>query len=144
MRNRTIVPCIATVSMVEDANDFETARSTEAGHASWSGGSLRCMAKRTEKRLAAAFKQGLNENGFVEGQNVKIEYRWADRHLDQLSELAAALVHLRPDVLVGTGGVNAAAIAATKTIPVVVSFGGDPVKLGYVASLKHRVATSPA
>ena len=95
------------------------------------------MAKRTEKRLAAAFKQGLNENGFVEGQNVTIEYRWADRHLDQLPELAAELVHLRPDVLVGTGGANTAAIAATKTIPVVVSFGGDPVKLGYVASLNH-------
>ena len=87
--------------------------------------------------LAAAFKQGLNENGFVEGQNVTIEYRWADRHLDQLPELAAELVHLRPDVLVGTGGANTAAIAATKTIPVVVSFGGDPVKLGYVASLNH-------
>jgi len=87
--------------------------------------------------LAAAFKQGLNESGFVEGQNVTIEYRWADRHLDQLPELAAELVRLRPDVLVGTGGANTAAIAATKTIPVVVSFGGDPVKLGYVASLNQ-------
>jgi putative ABC transport system substrate-binding protein len=85
--------------------------------------------------LVAAFKQGLNENGFVEGQNVTIEYRWADRHLDQLPELAAELVRLRPDVLVGTGGAHIAAIAATKTIPIVVSFGGDPVKLGYVASL---------
>jgi hypothetical protein len=87
--------------------------------------------------LVAAFKQGLNENGFVEGQNVTIEYKWADRHIDQLPELAAELVHLRPDVLVGTGGAHIAAIAATKTIPVVVSFGGDPVKLGYVASLNH-------
>ena len=87
--------------------------------------------------LVAAFKQGLNENGFVEGQNVTIEYKWADRHIDQLPELAAELVRLRPDVLVGTGGAHIAAIAATKTIPVVVSFGGDPVKLGYVASLNH-------
>jgi putative ABC transport system substrate-binding protein len=85
--------------------------------------------------LVAAFKQSLNENGFVEGQNVTIEYKWADAHLDQLPELAAELVRLRPDVLVGTGGAHIAAIAATKTIPVVVSFGGDPVKLGYVASL---------
>jgi ABC-type uncharacterized transport system substrate-binding protein len=87
--------------------------------------------------LVAAFKQGLSENGYVEGQNVRIEYKWADRHLDQLPELAAELVHLRPDVLVGTGGAITAAIAATKTIPVVVSFGGDPIKLGYVASLNH-------
>src|SRR6516162_4189550 len=87
--------------------------------------------------LAAAFKQGLNENGFVEGQNVTIEYKWADSHLDQLPEFAAELIRLRPDVLVGTGGANAAAMAATKTIPIVVSFGGDPVKLGYVASLNH-------
>jgi putative ABC transport system substrate-binding protein len=85
--------------------------------------------------LVAAFKQGLNENGFVEDQNVTIEYRWADGHLDQLPELAAELVRLRPDVLVGTGGAINAARAATKTIPVVVSFGGDPVKLGYVTSL---------
>ena len=87
--------------------------------------------------LVAAFKQGLNETGFVEGQNVTIEYRWADNRLDQLPEFAAELIRLRPDVLVGTGGANAAAMAATKTIPVVVSFGGDPVKLGYVASLNH-------
>jgi putative ABC transport system substrate-binding protein len=73
------------------------------------------------RHLAAAFKQGLNESG----------------HLDQLPELAVELIRLRPDVLVGTGGANAAAMAATKTIPVVVSFGGDPVKLGYVASLNH-------
>lgn len=88
--------------------------------------------------LVAAFKHGLNENGFVEGRNVTIEYKWADRHIDQLPELAAELVRLRPDVLVGTGGAHIAAIAATKTIPVVVSFGGDPVKLGYVASLNKR------
>jgi putative ABC transport system substrate-binding protein len=87
--------------------------------------------------LVAAFKQGLSENGFVEGQNVRIEYKWADRHPDQLPELAAELVRLRPDVVVGTGGAHMAAVAATKTIPVVVSFGGDPVKLGYVASLNH-------
>jgi putative ABC transport system substrate-binding protein len=87
--------------------------------------------------LATAFKQGLHESGFVEGQNVTIEYRWADGHLDELPELAAELIRLRPDILVGTGGANAAAMAATKTIPVVVSFGGDPVKLGYVASLNH-------
>ena len=54
--------------------------------------------------LVAAFKQGLNETGFVEGQNVTIEYRWADRHFDRLPELAADLVRRQPTVLVGTGG----------------------------------------
>ncbi len=98
-------------------------------------GFLNAQTAASYMHLVAAFKQGLNENGFVEGQNVTIEYKWADTHLDQLPELAAELVRLRPDVLVGTGGAHIAAIAATKTIPVVVSFGGDPVKLGYVASL---------
>jgi putative tryptophan/tyrosine transport system substrate-binding protein len=87
--------------------------------------------------LVAAFKHGLNETGFVEGQNVTIEYRWADQHFDRLPELAADLVRRQPTVLVGTGGANVAVIAATKTIPIVVAFGGDPVKLGYVASLNH-------
>ena len=51
--------------------------------------------------LVAAFKQGLNETGFVEGQNVTIEYRWADQHFDHLPELAADLVRRQPTVLVG-------------------------------------------
>jgi len=102
-------------------------------------GFLNAQAAAGYTHLVAAFKQGLNENGFVEGQNVTIEYKWADSHLDQLPEFAAELIRLRPDVLVGTGGANAAAMAATKTIPIVVSFGGDPVKLGYVASLNHPV-----
>ena len=86
--------------------------------------------------LVAAFKQGLNETGFVEGQNATIEYRWADQHFDRLPELAAELVRRQPAVLVATGGAPAA-INATRTIPIVISFGGDPVRLGYVASLNH-------
>ena len=87
--------------------------------------------------IVAAFTHGLNETGFVEGQNVTIEYRWADQHVDRLPELAADLVRIHPTVLVATGGSQAAVIAATKTIPIVMSSGGDPVKLGYVASLNH-------
>jgi putative tryptophan/tyrosine transport system substrate-binding protein len=87
--------------------------------------------------LVAAFKQGLNETGFFEGQNVTIEYRWADQHFDRLPELAADLVRRQPAVLVGTGDAHIAAIAATKTIPIVVSFGGNPVKLGFVTSLNR-------
>jgi putative tryptophan/tyrosine transport system substrate-binding protein len=76
--------------------------------------------------LVAAFKQGLNETGFLEAQNVTIEYRWADQHFDRLPELAADLVRRQPAVLVGTGGAHIAVIAATKTIPIVVSFGAIP------------------
>ena len=76
--------------------------------------------------LVSAFTRGLNETGFVEGQNVTIEYRWADQHFDRLPELAANLVRRQPTVLVGTGGAIRAVIAATKTIPIVVSFGGIP------------------
>ena len=89
----------------------------------------------TYEYLVAAFQNGLTENGFVENQNVTIEYRWADGHVERLPELAADLVRRQPAVLVAAGGANAAAIAATKTIPIIATFGSDPIKLGYVVSL---------
>jgi len=85
----------------------------------------------------AAFRQGLKEAGFVEGENVKVEYRWAENKADHLSEMAAELVRLRPAVIVTTGGSSAAlaAQAATTTIPVVFLVGEDPTRLGLVTSL---------
>jgi len=85
--------------------------------------------------MADAFRRGLKETGYIEGENVAIEYRWANNAYDRLPSLAAELVKLNVAVIVANSPSIAPAMAATTAIPITFMSGDDPVRLGFVASL---------
>lgn len=102
-------------------------------------GFLTSLGQDERPNLRAAFRRGLSEAGFTEGRNVTIEYRFAENQHDRLPALAADLVDRRVAVIAASGGGSSvlAAKAATTTIPIVFTFGGDPVRDGLVASLNR-------
>jgi ABC-type uncharacterized transport system substrate-binding protein len=100
-------------------------------------GFLRTAAAAGSAHIVSAFRQGLNEAGFVEGQNIAVEYRWADDQPDRVPGMAADLVR-RPVAVIVTNGIAVPAVkAATATIPIIFLTGYDPVRIGFVTSLNR-------
>jgi putative ABC transport system substrate-binding protein len=100
-------------------------------------GFLRSTSLADAAHLVTAFRQGLNETGFIEGQNIAIEYLSAEDHLDQLPALVADLIRRQVSVIVGNYNSTLAAKAVTTAVPIVFATGADPVRDGLVASLSR-------
>ena len=100
-------------------------------------GFLRSTSENDSSSLVTAFRQGLKEVGYIDGDNVTIEFRWADNLASRLPALAAELVARKVAVIVGNSEAAVAAKAAGATVPMVFATGADPIKLGLVSSLRR-------
>jgi putative tryptophan/tyrosine transport system substrate-binding protein len=105
-------------------------------------GALHAASREGTMPFMAAYREGLRSEGYVEGQNVAIEYRWADGVLDRLPAMMADLVRLRPDVITAFGSAArvahvARAAGTAGTIPIVLSIGSDPVASGFISSMNR-------
>jgi len=105
-------------------------------------GALHAASREGTIPLMAAYREGLRSEGYVEGQNVAIEYRWADGVFDRLPAMMADLVRLRPDVITAFGSASVAAhdaraTGAAGTIPIVLSIGSDPIASGFISSMNR-------
>ncbi len=131
MRRRDFITALGSVAAAWPltARAQQTGKMSRVGYLGSSSPSL-------EPHYVEAFRQKLRDLGHVEGENIVIEYRWAEGQDDRLPNLATELVRLEPDIIVTTGTPGAlAAMQATKTIPIVMASAGDPVGAGLVASL---------
>ena len=100
-------------------------------------GYLRSSALEQAQHMVGGFRQGLNEAGFIEGQNVVIEFSSADGHLDRLPALMGDFIRRPVAVIVANGPAAKVAKTATKTIPIIFAFGGDPIREGLVTSINR-------
>src|SRR5262245_14758316 len=134
MKRRTFITLLGGAAAWPLAAHAQSARLPTIGYLN-----AQAVAAAEAVRNNAAFQQGLGEAGYVDGQNIAIEYRWAEGHYERLPAMAAELVARAVNVIAATGSDFSvrAAKAATTTIPIVFSTAGDPVRNGFVASLNR-------
>jgi putative ABC transport system substrate-binding protein len=142
MRRRDFIAAMGAAAACLFAPHAVRAQQTTTRTIGWL--SLRSADTSTEKSILAAFRQGLNQTGYVEGRNLTIEFRFADGHYDRLPALAADLVRRQVEVLMTGGGTNVARVAqaATTTIPIIFATANDPVQDGIVNSINRPSGNS--
>src|SRR5262252_6862433 len=142
MRRRDFIAAMGAAAGCLSAPHAVRAQQTTTRTIGWL--SLRSADTSTETSILAAFRQGLNQTGYVEGRNLTIEFRFADGHYDRLPALAADLVRRQVEVLMTGAGTNVAraAQAATTTIPIIFATANDPVQDGIVNSINRPSGNS--